>query len=91
MYEYFFAKYDDADLAQDLRYRRSASFILIITNQVATHWEISKQHKLTGVASSSELCIAYKGIVKAVDIRNFSASIGYPMCESTMASWCNNP
>eukprot|EP00957_Ditylum_brightwellii_P126787 9664483-Ditylum_brightwellii.AAC.1 len=45
---------------------------------------MSKQPGPTGVANSTEQCSAAKGIVKAVDVRHFSTSIGYPICEPTI-------
>eukprot|EP00957_Ditylum_brightwellii_P107583 8207974-Ditylum_brightwellii.AAC.1 len=84
MYKSFFENCDDADLTHDLRDRRSTSSIVITTNQVATHWEISKQPELAGSTIIAELCSAEKGIIKSVDVRHVSSSIGYPNCELTI-------
>eukprot|EP00957_Ditylum_brightwellii_P000606 47121-Ditylum_brightwellii.AAC.1 len=46
-YKSFFENYDDANLAHNLRDLRSASSIIITTNQVATHWEIYEQSEPT--------------------------------------------
>eukprot|EP00957_Ditylum_brightwellii_P134403 10246565-Ditylum_brightwellii.AAC.1 len=64
----FFENYNDADLAQDVRDRKSTSSIAIITNKVVTHLKISKQPEPTGATASAELCSADKGIAKAVDV-----------------------
>eukprot|EP00957_Ditylum_brightwellii_P145607 11086589-Ditylum_brightwellii.AAC.1 len=39
----FITMYSDADLARDLRERRSTTSIALLINGVATHWDISKQ------------------------------------------------
>ena len=84
MNQSFFQIYDTANLAQDLRGRRSNSSIVITANQVATHWEISKQPEPTGATTSADLCSADKDIVKAVDVRHFSTSTGCPIYEPTI-------
>eukprot|EP00957_Ditylum_brightwellii_P068431 5195705-Ditylum_brightwellii.AAC.1 len=84
MYQSFFENYDNDNLAQDLRERRSISSIVITANQVAEHWEISKQPEPTGATTSAELCSADKVVVKAVDVRHFSTSTGGPIYEPTI-------
>eukprot|EP00957_Ditylum_brightwellii_P089935 6849237-Ditylum_brightwellii.AAC.1 len=42
-YKSFIAMYSDADLARELRKRRSTTSIVLFTNGVATHWNNSKQ------------------------------------------------
>eukprot|EP00957_Ditylum_brightwellii_P070597 5363846-Ditylum_brightwellii.AAC.1 len=69
--------YSDADLARELRERRSTTSITLLTNGVATHWDISKQGEPTGATTSAELFVLHKGIIKVSDICNFSLSIGY--------------
>eukprot|EP00957_Ditylum_brightwellii_P169397 12892996-Ditylum_brightwellii.AAC.1 len=69
--------YSDADLARELRERRSTISIALLTNDVATHWDISKHGKPTGATTSAESFALHKGILKVSDIRNFSSSIGY--------------
>ena len=69
--------YSDADLARELRERRSTTSIALLTNGIATHWDISKQGELTGATTSAELFTLHKGILKVSDICNFSSSIGY--------------
>eukprot|EP00957_Ditylum_brightwellii_P203198 15333618-Ditylum_brightwellii.AAC.2 len=62
MYTYLLKNYDDADLAQDLKDKKSTSSIVITINQVAINWKISKQLEPTGVTTSGELCSAVKDI-----------------------------
>eukprot|EP00957_Ditylum_brightwellii_P129487 9877141-Ditylum_brightwellii.AAC.1 len=69
--------YSDADLARELRERRSTTSIALLTNSVATYWDISKQGKPTGATTRPELIALHKGIIKVSDIRNFSSCIGY--------------
>eukprot|EP00957_Ditylum_brightwellii_P190089 14471497-Ditylum_brightwellii.AAC.1 len=69
--------YSDADLARELRERRSTTSIDLLTNGVATHWDISKQGEPIGATTSAELFALHKGILKVNDIRNFSSTIGY--------------
>eukprot|EP00957_Ditylum_brightwellii_P172956 13168048-Ditylum_brightwellii.AAC.1 len=38
----FITMYKDANLARELRERRSPTSIALLTNGVATHWDISK-------------------------------------------------
>eukprot|EP00957_Ditylum_brightwellii_P001352 105795-Ditylum_brightwellii.AAC.1 len=57
MYKPFFGNYYDTDLDWDLRDRRFTSSIIIATNKVATHYEISKQPEPTGATASAELDI----------------------------------
>eukprot|EP00957_Ditylum_brightwellii_P196079 14939412-Ditylum_brightwellii.AAC.1 len=57
--------YSDADLARELRERRSTISIALFTNGVATHWDISKQGEPTGDTTSAELFALHKGILKA--------------------------
>eukprot|EP00957_Ditylum_brightwellii_P141027 10743952-Ditylum_brightwellii.AAC.1 len=56
MHKSFFENYDDADLAHNLRDRKSTFSIVITTNQVATHWKISKQPGPADTTTSAELC-----------------------------------
>eukprot|EP00957_Ditylum_brightwellii_P121453 9262660-Ditylum_brightwellii.AAC.1 len=67
----------DADLARVLRERRSTTSIALLTNSVATNWDISKQGEPTGATTGAELFALHKGIIKFSDTRNFSSSIGY--------------
>eukprot|EP00957_Ditylum_brightwellii_P008778 665546-Ditylum_brightwellii.AAC.1 len=69
--------YSDADLARELRERRSTTCITLLTNGVAIHWDIFKQGKPTGDTTSAELFALHKGILKVSNICNFSSSIGY--------------
>eukprot|EP00957_Ditylum_brightwellii_P010690 809325-Ditylum_brightwellii.AAC.1 len=46
-YKSFLDAYTDAVLARELRERRSTNSIALLTNGVATHWEISKQPEPT--------------------------------------------
>eukprot|EP00957_Ditylum_brightwellii_P131904 10058501-Ditylum_brightwellii.AAC.1 len=62
--------YSDADLSRELRERRSTTSISLLTNGVATYWDISKQSKPTGATNSAELFALHKGVLKASDIRN---------------------
>eukprot|EP00957_Ditylum_brightwellii_P197239 15027184-Ditylum_brightwellii.AAC.1 len=71
--------YSDADLARELRKRRSTTSIALYTNVVAAHWDISKQDKSIGATISADLFILHKGIIKISDICNFSSSIGYSL------------
>eukprot|EP00957_Ditylum_brightwellii_P125703 9581622-Ditylum_brightwellii.AAC.1 len=64
-------------MARELRERRSTTSIALLTNGVATHWDISKQGKPTGATASVELFALHKGILKISDICNFSSTIGY--------------
>eukprot|EP00957_Ditylum_brightwellii_P138316 10541949-Ditylum_brightwellii.AAC.1 len=73
--------YSDADLARELRKRRSTTSIALLTNGIAIHWDISKQGEPTGATSSAELFALHKGILKVSDIRNFSSTIGYSIVE----------
>eukprot|EP00957_Ditylum_brightwellii_P101367 7725226-Ditylum_brightwellii.AAC.1 len=41
-YKSFITIYSDAGLARELRERRSTISIALLTNGVATHWDISK-------------------------------------------------
>eukprot|EP00957_Ditylum_brightwellii_P108465 8273288-Ditylum_brightwellii.AAC.1 len=59
-YKSFIDNYNDADPACTLRDKRSISSIIIITNHIATHWEISKQLEPTSVTTSAESCSADK-------------------------------
>ena len=78
-YKSFIDMYSDADLARELRERRSTTSIALLTNGVATHWNISKQSEPTGATSSAELFALHKGVITLNDLRNFSSSIGYPI------------
>eukprot|EP00957_Ditylum_brightwellii_P089398 6806968-Ditylum_brightwellii.AAC.1 len=78
-YKSFLEAYTDADLARELRERRSSPSIALLTNGVATHWEISKQSESIGATSSAELFTFHKGVSKVSDLRNSSSSIGYPI------------
>eukprot|EP00957_Ditylum_brightwellii_P081864 6227167-Ditylum_brightwellii.AAC.1 len=69
--------YSDADLARELRERRPTTSIALLTDGVATHWDISKQGEPTGATNSAEFFALHKGIIKVSNIRNFSSSIGY--------------
>eukprot|EP00957_Ditylum_brightwellii_P054210 4106077-Ditylum_brightwellii.AAC.1 len=69
--------YSDADLARKLKERRSTTSIALVTNGIATHWDILKQGGHIGAATSIELFARHKGIFKVSDIHNFSSSIGY--------------
>eukprot|EP00957_Ditylum_brightwellii_P014438 1087388-Ditylum_brightwellii.AAC.1 len=66
-----------ADLARELRERRSTNSIALLTNGVAIYRDISKQGEPTGANTSAELFACHKGILKISDIHNFSSSIGY--------------
>eukprot|EP00957_Ditylum_brightwellii_P038655 2922201-Ditylum_brightwellii.AAC.1 len=68
--------YLDADLARELRERRSTTSIALLTNGAATYWDISKQGEPTGTTTSAELFALHKGIIKVNDIYNFTSSIG---------------
>eukprot|EP00957_Ditylum_brightwellii_P203879 15336637-Ditylum_brightwellii.AAC.1 len=68
--------YSDADLARELRERISTTYIALLTNGVATHWDILKQGEPTCAITSAELFALHKGILKDSDIHNFSSSIG---------------
>eukprot|EP00957_Ditylum_brightwellii_P210594 15365163-Ditylum_brightwellii.AAC.1 len=83
MYKHFFENYDDVDIACDLTDEISTSSIVITTNKVAIYWEFSKQSEPTGATTSAELCSADKGIIKSVDIRYYSDSTAYPICDLT--------
>eukprot|EP00957_Ditylum_brightwellii_P074054 5626981-Ditylum_brightwellii.AAC.1 len=63
-YKSFLETYTDADLARELRERRSTTSIALLTNGVVTHWEISKQAEPTGATSSAELFALHKGVSK---------------------------
>eukprot|EP00957_Ditylum_brightwellii_P018839 1415870-Ditylum_brightwellii.AAC.1 len=80
-YKSFITIYSDADLARELRERRSSTSIALLTNGVATHWDISKQSEPTGATTSAELFALHKGITKVSNIRNFSSTIGYSIGE----------
>eukprot|EP00957_Ditylum_brightwellii_P185693 14138309-Ditylum_brightwellii.AAC.1 len=43
--------YSDADLVKELRERRSATSIALLTNGVATHWNITKQGTIKAIIS----------------------------------------
>eukprot|EP00957_Ditylum_brightwellii_P014581 1098599-Ditylum_brightwellii.AAC.1 len=73
--------YSDAELARGLREMRSTISIALLTNGVATHWDISKQGESTGATTSAELFALHKGTLKISDICNFSSSIGYSIGE----------
>eukprot|EP00957_Ditylum_brightwellii_P013471 1016712-Ditylum_brightwellii.AAC.1 len=73
--------YSDVDLARELRERRSTTSIALLTNGVATHWDIPKQGEPTGVTTSAKLFALHRGIVKVSDICNFSSSIDYSIGE----------
>eukprot|EP00957_Ditylum_brightwellii_P194103 14782476-Ditylum_brightwellii.AAC.1 len=73
--------YSDVDLARELRERRSTTYIALLTNGVATHWDNSKQSELTGATTSAELFVLHKGIIKVNGICNYSSSIGYSIGE----------
>eukprot|EP00957_Ditylum_brightwellii_P104573 7968478-Ditylum_brightwellii.AAC.1 len=60
----FITMYSDSDLARYLRERRSTTSIALLTNSVATHWDISKQGEPTGATTSVELFVLHKGITK---------------------------
>eukprot|EP00957_Ditylum_brightwellii_P049743 3772445-Ditylum_brightwellii.AAC.1 len=66
-----------ADLARELRERRSTTSLTPLTNRVTTHWDISKQSEPTGTTTSTEIFALHKGIIKVNDIQNFSSFIGY--------------
>eukprot|EP00957_Ditylum_brightwellii_P071100 5403965-Ditylum_brightwellii.AAC.1 len=42
-YKSFINMYSNADLERELRERRSTASIILLTNGIATHWDISKQ------------------------------------------------
>eukprot|EP00957_Ditylum_brightwellii_P150505 11460540-Ditylum_brightwellii.AAC.1 len=60
--------YSDADLARELRERISITSIALLTNGVATHWDISKLGEPTGATTSAELFALHKGVIKVSDI-----------------------
>eukprot|EP00957_Ditylum_brightwellii_P051880 3935042-Ditylum_brightwellii.AAC.1 len=63
-YKSFITMYSDADLARELRERRSTTSISLLTNGVATHWDISNQGEPTDATVSAELFALHKGILK---------------------------
>eukprot|EP00957_Ditylum_brightwellii_P010837 821399-Ditylum_brightwellii.AAC.1 len=67
-YKSFITMYSDADLDRELRERRSTIGIALLTNDVATHSDISKQGESTGAATSAELFALHKGILTISDI-----------------------
>eukprot|EP00957_Ditylum_brightwellii_P025032 1894175-Ditylum_brightwellii.AAC.1 len=69
--------YTDADLKRELRERQSTTSLALLTNGVATHWDISKQSEQTGAITSTALIPLHKGIIKVNDIQNFSLFIDY--------------
>eukprot|EP00957_Ditylum_brightwellii_P030892 2340920-Ditylum_brightwellii.AAC.2 len=83
-YNFFIALYSDADLAREFRERRSTTSITLLTNGVATHWDISKQGKPIGATTSAGLSALHKGVLKVSDTRNVSLSLGYPIGESSL-------
>eukprot|EP00957_Ditylum_brightwellii_P009519 718464-Ditylum_brightwellii.AAC.1 len=63
-YKSFLEAYTNADLARELRERRSTTSIALLTNGVATHWETSKQSEPTGATFSAKLFALHKGVSK---------------------------
>eukprot|EP00957_Ditylum_brightwellii_P000701 55328-Ditylum_brightwellii.AAC.1 len=63
-YKSFITMYSDADLARALRERRSTTSIALLTNGVATRWDISKHGEPTGATTSAEFFALHKGILK---------------------------
>eukprot|EP00957_Ditylum_brightwellii_P184837 14078061-Ditylum_brightwellii.AAC.1 len=80
-YKSFITMYLDADLAIELRERRSTTSIALLTNGVATNWDISRQGEPTGATTSTKLFALQKGILNVSDICNFSSTIGYSIGE----------
>eukprot|EP00957_Ditylum_brightwellii_P095848 7302756-Ditylum_brightwellii.AAC.1 len=52
-YKSFITMYSDADLAREVRERRSTTSIALLINGVATHWDISKQGEPTGATTNA--------------------------------------
>ena len=82
-YKSFLVGSSDADLARDLRDRRSTTSNLITINNVATHWKIAKQPEPTNATSNAELMALHSQLQEIKKVRNFSTSIGYPIMEPT--------
>eukprot|EP00957_Ditylum_brightwellii_P179039 13637915-Ditylum_brightwellii.AAC.1 len=60
---------------------RSTTSIVLLTNVVATHWDIFKYGEPTGATTRTELFVLHKSILKVSDIGNFSSSVGYSIGE----------
>eukprot|EP00957_Ditylum_brightwellii_P087097 6629005-Ditylum_brightwellii.AAC.1 len=75
-YKSFITIYSDADLARELRERRSTTYIALVTNGVVTHWNISNQGEPIGATISAALFALHKVIIKISDICNSAHSLG---------------
>eukprot|EP00957_Ditylum_brightwellii_P010194 770433-Ditylum_brightwellii.AAC.1 len=53
--------YSDANLDRELRERRFTTSIALLTNDVATHWDVSMKGDTTGVTTSAGLFTLHKG------------------------------
>eukprot|EP00957_Ditylum_brightwellii_P038139 2883978-Ditylum_brightwellii.AAC.1 len=73
--------YSDTELAREFKERRSTASLALLTNGVATHWNMSKQGEPAGPTISAELFALHRGIIKVNDIQHFSLSIGYDIGE----------
>eukprot|EP00957_Ditylum_brightwellii_P212301 15367174-Ditylum_brightwellii.AAC.1 len=83
-YRSFFVGAAGSDLVQDLQDRHSTTSNLITINNVATHWKIAKQPEPTNATPNAELTSLHSKLQEIKKVRNFSASIGYPIQDSTI-------
>lgn len=78
-----FTAYHDADLARDLRDRKSVNSSIHEMNGVAIDWICKKQHTVAEHSNGSEIRALFNGVRKTFCIRNFMTSIGSPICLPT--------
>eukprot|EP00957_Ditylum_brightwellii_P147523 11234697-Ditylum_brightwellii.AAC.1 len=78
-YKAFIDNYNDADLASDLRNWGSTTSIVLLINDIATHWYCGKQPEPTVAISGAELVALCSGVICTSDARNFVISLGYPI------------
>jgi hypothetical protein len=73
----------DADHARDIRDRRSVSLGLHLLNHVVVSWKCKKQATTTLHSIGSEILSLASEVKKTIHLRDFLASVGYPICDTT--------